>query len=92
MVQFCRILLWLAIVATFVRGLFVFDMGLSAEQSYPTASAICLVGAILAAVFMLRTPTTKEETGVRPSMYTILAILGGLLILVAVACLILFMK
>lgn len=45
--------LWLAIGATFVRGLFVWDMGLSAASSYPTASAICLSGSLVAAAVLV---------------------------------------
>ena len=52
-------LLWIAIVATIGRGLFVFDMGGSARSSYPTASAICLVGGLLAGVIMFRTHIGK---------------------------------
>ena len=57
-----RWVLWLAILAAFVRGLMVFDMGLSARNSYPTASAVCFVGAILGAILMLR----FFESGKRP--------------------------
>lgn len=49
-----RWVLWLAILAAFGRGLLVFDMGLSAERHFPTASAVCFVGAILGAILMLR--------------------------------------
>lgn len=48
-----RFLIWLALAAAFLRGLFVFDMGVSAERTQPVASAICFVGSILRAVLML---------------------------------------
>ena len=47
-----EILIWLAIVACFIRGLFVWDMGGSAVDSFPIASAICFTGAIIASVLM----------------------------------------
>jgi membrane-associated PAP2 superfamily phosphatase len=46
--------IWIAIAVAFIRGLFVFDQGGSAISSYPTASAICFVGAILSAVLMVK--------------------------------------
>ena len=54
MLNVLRWVLWVAILAAFGRGLLVFDMGLSARNSYPTASAVCFVGAILGAILMLR--------------------------------------
>jgi hypothetical protein len=61
MIQVCKTFVWLAIVATFLRGLFVFDLGVSAEHNYPTASAICLVGSILAAAIMLRASPSNGD-------------------------------
>jgi nicotinamide riboside transporter PnuC len=49
-----NIAIWISIALSFARGLFVFDMGASAQSSFPVASAICFVGAILAAVLMTR--------------------------------------
>jgi len=48
-----KILLYISIVAAFLRGLFVFDQVGSAEGTYPTASAICFVGSIFIAAYML---------------------------------------
>ena len=45
-------LIWLAIAACFIRGLFVWDMGGSAVDSFPIASAICFAGSIIASVIM----------------------------------------
>lgn len=53
-----KIFIWAAIAAAFLRGLFVFDQGKSAADSYPIASAICLIGAIMCAVMMT---TTKPK-------------------------------
>lgn len=47
-------IIWVAILASFLRGVFVFDQGPSAADIYPTASAICLVGAIIAAILMVK--------------------------------------
>jgi len=58
-----RWVIWLAILAAFLRGLFVFDMGGSAQNSYPTASAICFVGSILGAILMLRFFESEKRTG-----------------------------
>jgi hypothetical protein len=49
-----RIIIWAAIAVAFIRGLFVWDMGGSAKDSYPTASAICLAGALVAAALMYK--------------------------------------
>lgn len=49
-----KIVIWIAILACFLRGLFVFDMGGSAENSYPTASAICFTASIFFAILMLK--------------------------------------
>ena len=57
-----RIVVWIAIVIAFVRGLFVFDMGPSAEGSYPTASGICLAGAVVAAALMVVAATKKRDS------------------------------
>ena len=43
---------WVAIAIAFARGLFVLDMGPSAKNVYPTASGICLAGAVVAAALM----------------------------------------
>ena len=51
-----RFAIWAGIIAAGFRGLFVFDMGGSAASTYPTASAICFVGALIAAVLMARAP------------------------------------
>ena len=45
--------IWIAIGTTFLRGLFVWDMGLSAADSYPPASAICLAGSLIAGAIMI---------------------------------------
>lgn len=47
-----RIVVWIAIAISFVRGLFAFDMGPSAEGTYPTAGGICLAGAVVAAAIV----------------------------------------
>lgn len=47
-------IIWVAIGLVFVRGLLVFDMGLSAEQSYPVASGVCFAGSVIAAAIMFR--------------------------------------
>jgi len=47
-----RVLIWIAILIAFARGLFVWDMGGSAQQTYPVAGAICLAGAVVAAALM----------------------------------------
>jgi len=49
-----NVIIWLAIGASFLRGLLVFDQGHSAKLTYPTASAICLVGSILCAILFLK--------------------------------------
>ncbi|HQC52867.1 MAG TPA: hypothetical protein PLE92_07005 [Lentisphaeria bacterium] len=47
-------LVWLAIAACFIRGIFVFDMGTSAQNnSYPVASGLCLAGSVIAAAIMM---------------------------------------
>jgi hypothetical protein len=46
------IVAWIIIGICFLRGLFVFDMGGSAEGTYPTAGAICLGAATLGASIM----------------------------------------
>ena len=45
-------IIYLALIACFIRGLFVFDQGGSAKDTYPTASAICFVGSISGAIAM----------------------------------------
>lgn len=52
--KFLEVFVWLAISAAFLRGLFVFDQGGSAASTYPEASAICFVGAIIATVLMVK--------------------------------------
>ena len=44
--------IWVCIALVFMRGLFVFDMGPSAANSYPVASAICFAGSVIAAAIM----------------------------------------
>jgi hypothetical protein len=61
MINVLRWVIWLAILAAFLRGLFVFDMGGSAQSTYPTASAVCFVGAILGAILMLRFFESKNR-------------------------------
>jgi hypothetical protein len=48
-----EIIIYTSIVAAFLRGLFVFDQGGSAAGTYPEASAICFIGSIFAAIYML---------------------------------------
>ncbi len=45
---------WIGIAIAFVRGLFVFDMGPSAADSNPVASAICLAAAVLGTAILAR--------------------------------------
>jgi len=47
-------IIWVAIGLVFVRGLFVFDMGPSAEQTYPIASGVCFAGSVIAAAIMFQ--------------------------------------
>ena len=56
-----KTVVWTAIVVCFVRGLFVFDMGPSADHTYPTASGICLAGAVLAAAVMCLAETRRKS-------------------------------
>ncbi len=49
-----EIIIYASIVAAFLRGLFVFDQGGSAAGTYPTASAICFIGSIFLAIYMLK--------------------------------------
>ncbi|MCH2021301.1 MAG: hypothetical protein MK207_02375 [Saprospiraceae bacterium] len=46
------IVIWIIIIVCFIRGLFVFDMGASASETYPIAGAICFAGSIIAAILM----------------------------------------
>ncbi len=57
-----KIIVWAAIVVSFVRGLFVFDMGPSAKDVYPTASGVCLAGAVVAAALMYMAEKRKENS------------------------------
>ena len=54
-----RILIWIAIIGAFVRGLSVFDMR---PSNYPVASALCFVGAVFAAIRMYSMETGKSES------------------------------
>jgi len=56
-----RTVVWIAIAVCFVRGLFVFDVGHSAERSAATASGICLAGAVLAAAVMYLAETRRKS-------------------------------
>jgi hypothetical protein len=47
-----RVIVWAVIAVAFGRGLFVLDMGPSAKDIYPTASGICLAGAVVASAIM----------------------------------------
>ena len=44
-----RIVLIIVMIGCLIRGAFVFDMGLSAAGTNTTASAICLIAAVIAA-------------------------------------------
>ena len=57
-----RIAVWIGIAVTFLRGLFVFDMGGSAKSSYPTASGICLAGAVVAAAIMYLAEKKRSDS------------------------------
>jgi hypothetical protein len=57
-----KTVIWIGISLCFVRGLFVFDMGGSAEKTYPTASAICLTGAVIAAALMYVAETLQRRS------------------------------
>jgi hypothetical protein len=52
--KFLGTIIWLAITACFFRGLLIFGDQRSQNHMFPTATAICLVGAILAAVLMYK--------------------------------------
>jgi len=52
-----EIVIWLAIGLVFVRGLFVFDMGYSAANTFPVASGLCIGGSVIAAAIMFRKNT-----------------------------------
>ena len=43
---------WVATAACFVSGLWAFDMGPPAEQTYPTAGAVCPAGSAIAAALI----------------------------------------
>lgn len=62
MKKLLEVIIWLSILVSFIRGVFVFDQGPSASDTYPTASAICLVGAIIAAVLWLKIKATSANT------------------------------
>ena len=49
---FLRGAIWCVIAMCFVRGLWVWDMGPSANDSYPIASAICFGASAVAAAIM----------------------------------------
>ena len=55
-----KLLLQLLMAACILRGLFVFDMGGSAEDTNTTASAICLVAAVLAAGILYYVDQNKD--------------------------------
>jgi hypothetical protein len=55
-----EIIIYISIVAAFLRGLFVFDQGGSAADTYPTASAICFIGSIFLAIYMLKFKDNKK--------------------------------
>lgn len=57
-----RAIIWIAVAVAFVRGLFVFDMGPSATDVYPTASGVCLAGAVLAAALMYMAEKKEENS------------------------------
>ena len=59
---FTASLVWTGIVICFIRGLFVFDMGGSAEGTYPTASDVCLAGSIIAAAILVHGMTRREPS------------------------------
>lgn len=56
-----EIMIWVAITICFVRGLFVMDMGRSAETTYPIASGLCLAGSVIAAAIMFRRSSNNEN-------------------------------
>ena len=51
--KIAKVLIWIAIAISFLRGLFVLDGVGSAADMYPTASAICMAGAIIGAAIMM---------------------------------------
>ncbi len=55
-------IVWIAIAISFLRGLFVFDMGGSARDTYPTASGICLAGAVIAAAIMYLAERKRSDS------------------------------
>ena len=52
--KFLGTIIWLAITVCFLRGLVIFGDHSTQNHMFPTASAICLVGAIIAAVLMYK--------------------------------------
>ena len=47
------VMVWIGIIICFIRGLFAFDMGGSAKDTYPVAGGICLAGSVVAASVMM---------------------------------------
>lgn len=52
-------IIYIAILMAMLRGIYVFDFGVSAADSFPVASAICYVGAIMCGIFMFYIKTKK---------------------------------
>ncbi len=62
--QTLRILIWIALAVSFVRGLGVMDSGPSANTHETVGAGICFATAILGSIFMfcfdLRRPAPEE--------------------------------